>query len=288
MTRPYLSAVAIALLAVFFWRISPPFAFPSGSVVDVPEGAGLYRLAEGLKEDKVIRSPFWFRAAAIILGSERDMKAGQYYMPNPQNVFVVAWRMFKGRHGIEEVKLTIPEGFTTKAISALFDERFPLFDHERFEAMAPEGYLFPDTYFVPVTATASSTIKLLSDNFARKISTIVSDIELSGRTLEEIVIVASLLEAEVKTKEDREMASDILWRRLALGMPLQVDSEMATYEFAGLPEKPINNPGLISIEAAIHPASTPYLYFLTGNDGTTHYSRTHDEHVEKKAKYIKR
>ena len=113
------------------------------------------------------------------------------------------------------------------------------------------------------------------------------DIESSGRTLKEIIIMASLLEAETKTKEDREIVSDILWKRLKLRMPLQVDSDMGTYEFVGLPENPINNPGLVSIDAALHPTSTPYLYFLTGDDGTMHYSRTFDEHVAKKLKYIK-
>lgn len=270
------------------WRIIPPFSFPSGSIITVSEGVGLYTLAEELREDRVIRSPFWFRVASIMLGGERDMKAGQYFMPHPQNTFIIAWRVFHGNYDIETIKITIPEGFTVSEISALFDDRFEFFDHKNFEAEAPEGYLFPDTYFIPITATASSTIKLFHDNFDRQILPSMPDIKSSGKTLKEIIVMASLLEAEAKTKEDREMVSDILWKRLKLGMPLQVDSEMWTYEFAGLPKNPINNPGLVSIEAAIHPASTPYLYFLTGDDGKTYYSRTFDEHVAKKLKYIKR
>jgi len=215
------------------------------------------------------------------------MKAGQYLMSGPQNVFFIAWRVFHGDYDIETVKLTIPEGFTVREISKLFDERFVFFDHADFVEHAPEGYLFPDTYFIPVIATASSTIKLLGDNFTHKIVSSMPDIESSGRTLKEIIIMASLLEAETKTKEDREIVSDILWKRLKLRMPLQVDSDMGTYEFVGLPENPINNPGLVSIDAALHPTSTPYLYFLTGDDGTMHYSRTFDEHVAKKLKYIK-
>ena len=287
MLRTRLFFIGAVLFIAFFFPTAPPFSFPSGSFITVPEGVGLYTLAEKLKQDKVIRSPFWFRVAAIALGGERDMKAGQYLMPGPQNVFVIAWPVFRGRYDIETVRLTIPEGFTVEKISALFDNRFVLFDHADFAARAPEGYLFPDTYFIPVTATASSTIKLLSDNFTRKISSSTLDIESSGKTLEAIITMASLLEAEAKTKEDREIASDILWKRLKLGMPLQIDSEMGTYEFFGLPENPINNPGLVSIEAAIHPTSTPYLYFLTGDDGKMHYSRTFDEHVAKKLKYIK-
>ncbi len=288
MLRVYLFTAGIILFVAGLSLTIPPLSFPSGAIVTVPEGVGLYALAEKLQEDKVIYSPFWFRLAAIVLGGERYMKAGQYYMSGPQNAFIIAWRMFHGRYGVETVKLTIPEGFTVEKIAALFDDRFTFFDHEDFMVLAPEGYLFPDTYFIPVTATASSTIKLFRDNFTRQILPILPDIKLSSRTLREIIIIASLLEAEAKTVEDREMVSDILWKRLKIGMPLQVDSEMGTYEFAGLPENPINNPGLVSIKAAIYPTFTPYLYFLTGNDGAMHYARTFDEHVANKLKYLNR
>lgn len=306
--RVYLFIIGTALFIAFLWQITPPFSFPSGSIISVPEGAGLYTLAEKLREDKVIRSPFWFRVAAIILGGERDMKAGQYYMSRPQNTLVITWRVFHGNHGVEVVRLTIPEGFTVSKISALFDERFPLFNQTDFIAWAPEGYLFPDTYFVPLTATASSTIKLLNDNFIRKISPSISDVELSGRTLEEIIIMASIIESEAKSLEDREIVSGILWKRIKLGMPLQVDasfiyvngkttkeltqddlkidSPFNTYLYRGLPPSPISNPGLESIKTALYPTTTPYLYFLTGDDGQMHYSRTFDEHVAKKLKYL--
>ena len=292
------------------WQISPPFSFPSGAIITVPEGAGLYTLAGKLREEKVIRSPFWFRLATTALGGERDMKAGQYYMARPQNTFLIAWRVFNGDHNIKVVRLTIPEGFTVDKISALFDERFAFFDHESFKVLAPEGYLFPDTYFVPVTATASSTIKLLYDNFLRKIASSSLNVESSGRTLEEIIVMASIIENEAKLWQDREIISGILWKRLELGIPLQVDASFVyvngkttkdltsddlkinspfnTYLYRGLPPAPISNPGLESIKAALNPTSTPYLYFLTGDDGMMHYSRTLDEHAEKKFKYISR
>jgi len=284
--RTYLFIIIAVFYVTCLVPTAPPFSFPSGSVVTVPEGVGLYTLAENLKQDKVIRSPFWFRIAAITLGGERLMRAGQYFMSQPQNTFVIAWRVLHGNYNVETIKLTIPEGFTVADIAKLFDERFDFFDHQNFIANAPEGYLFPDTYFMPVTATASSTIKLLRDNFDRKTSALLPEIERSGKTLKEIIIMASLLEAEAKTKGDREMASDILWKRLKIGMPLQVDSEMGTYKFTGLPAEPINNPGLVSIGAAIHPTSTPYLYFLTGKDGNMHYAKTFDEHKRNIAKYL--
>ena len=285
--RIYLFLAGIIVLVVLASGIAPPRHFPTGTIITVPEGSGLHALAQSLENQGVIRSPFWFRTGATILRGEHNMKAGQYYLESPQSSFVLAWRILRGDHKIKTVKLTIPEGFTVSEISALFDEEFSFFENSLFEMTAPEGYLFPDTYFVPVTATATSTVKLMHDNFIRKIFPVMPEVEVSGRTLEDIIIMASLLEAEVKTKEDKEIASGILWKRLKMGMPLQVDSEMWTYEFAGLPKKPINNPGLVSIEAALHPTTTPYLYFLTDEDGTAHYARTFDEHKTNIDKHLR-
>ena len=277
--RLYIFYFFALILVLFLWRISPPVSFPTGDIITVPEGLGLHELGALLEEDEVIRSSFWFRIAAIVLGGERDMKAGQYNMSRPQNSFRVAWRIVQGRHDIETVKLTIPEGFSNSEISDLFDERFQFFDHEAFLKFAREGYLFPDTYFIPVTATASSTIKLLTDNFERK----TKDLKIT----EEIIIMASLLEGEAKLEDERKLASGILWKRLKIGMPLQVDIERKTYEFPGLPKAPINNPGLVSIKAALNPTTSPYLYFLTDNTGKMHYAKSFDEHKTNIDKYLR-
>lgn len=286
MLKNYLFLLVIVFFVICFFPTIPPRSFPSGSIITIQEGINLYELGEVLKQDSVIRSPFWFRTVSILLGGEHQMKAGQYLMPKPQNVFAIAWRIFHGNYDIETVKITIPEGFTVKKISALFDERFTFFDHEDFVSQAPEGYLFPDTYFFEVTATASSTIKLLSDNFSRKIAPSLSKIESFGRTMDGVITMASILENEARTKEDREIISGILWKRIKLNMPLQVDSDPATYKHAGFPPKPISNPGLESIEAALNPVTTPYLYFLTDNDGMMHYAKTFDEHKANKIKYL--
>ncbi len=281
----YLFGLGIVFL-ILVWFLTPPSDFPKGTIVSVAEGSGLYTLAENLREQHVIRSPFWFRATAIILGGERRMKAGEYYLSKPQTAFIIAWRVLNGDYNVETAKITIPEGFTVGKISKLFGEKFPFFDHVLFVNTAQEGYLFPDTYFIPVSASASSTLKLLRDNFDKKISNLLPEIERSGKSLNTIVTMASLLEAEGKTEADRLTIAAILWKRLKLGMPLQVDSEMGTYEFAGLPEEPINNPGLVSITSALRATTTPYLYFLTGKDGKMHYAKTFDEHKANISKYL--
>lgn len=302
------------VLIIFFFIFSliflPPFSFPSGSTLTVSDGTGLNALSIKLGEEKLVRSPFWFRVFTIVLGGERDMKAGSYYMDHPESSFSIAWRIVQGDHDIETIKLTIPEGFNTKKISALFDDRFLAFDNAFFEASAPEGYLFPDTYFVQVTVTASSTIKMFNDNFMRRIDTVSQEVESSGKTLEEIITMASILEGEAREEEDMAIVSGILWKRLGAGIPLQVDATFAyingktskdlalddlkidspynTYLYRGLPPTPISNPGLKSIKAVLNPTETNYLYFLTGDDGKMHYSEDFEEHVENKLKYIKR
>jgi len=309
MTRRNLLAIPIITVVIFLWQISPPLPFPSGTVVTVEDGTHLLQLSQKLQEDNVVRSPFWFRLVAITLGGERRMRAGQYLMARPQSSFVIAWRILHGNHGIETIKMTIPEGFNVARITDLFDDRFPSFDREFFLDNAPEGYLFPDTYFMPITATASSTIKLMQDNFSRQIKKEFPEENFDGHRLGEIIIMASIIESEAKSAEDRDIISGILWKRLELDLPLQVDaafvyvngkttkeltkadlgidSPFNTYKYKGLPPTPISNPGLESIKAAINPAETKYLYFLTGDDGKMHYSETFEDHVEKKSKYIK-
>ena len=284
--RIYLLLGGVLFLIILAFGVAPPSRFPTGSIVSVPEGSGLYSLAEELKVARVIRSPFWFRVVAIMLRGERKMKAGEYYLLKPESSIILAWRIFHGDFQIESIKVTIPEGFTVEKISNLFDERFVFFDNEMFKKIAPEGYLFPETYFVPVSATATSTIKLMRDIFVRKIFPLMPEVELSGKSLEEIITMASLIEGEANNQDDREIVSAVLWKRLKLGMPLQVDVEMKTYEFQGLPTSPINNPGLLSIQAAIHPTTTPYLYYLTGKDKKMHYAKTFDEHKENVVKYL--
>lgn len=277
-----LGLIFIALV----WGVAPPEDYPRGKIVNIPQGTGLYQAGVILEKENVIRSSFWFRTISIILGGERKLQAGQYYLSRPESVAVIAWRMLHGLYDIETVKVTIPEGFTVAKISALFDERFSYFDNQFFERNAPEGYLFPDTYFFPVTVSATGTIKLLRENFVRKIFDVMPEIEKSGRTLEEIIIMASLIEGEANNQVDRELVSAILWKRLRIGMPLQVDVEKTTYEFRGLPKAPINNPGLLSIQAALRPTTTPYLYYLTGHDGKMYYAKTFDEHKSNIAKYL--
>ena len=149
---------------------------------------------------------------------------------------------------------------------------------------------------------------MMNDNFNKKMEPWKGAIENSGHSLRDIIIMASILEREATTEKDKTMVAGILWKRISLGMPLQVDatfmyllgkksSELTvsdlkmksaynTYQNKGLPAGPIANPGIVAIRAAIIPTESPYLYYLSDNNDEMHYAKTFEEHKANKAKYL--
>ena len=148
-----------------------------------------------------------------------------------------------------------------------------------------QGYLFPDTYFFFPGDTALEIIEILSNNFNNKIKDL--PIKNSGKNLSEIITMASILEGEAKGKEDIYIISGILWKRISIGMPLQVDVDKLTYEVKGLPPNPINNPGLLSIRSALLPISSSYLYYIHDKEGLVHYAENFQEHKKNIEIYLK-
>ena len=127
----------------------------------------------------------------------------------------------------------------------------------------------------------------LTDSFDYHVRKLQSEVLTEGKEWSDIVKMASILEEEAKTPEDFKIISGILWKRLSIGMALQVDVSKWTYENRGLPPEPISNPGLITLEAALYPTETKYLYYLTGNDDLMHYATTFEEHKVNIAKYLR-
>ncbi len=150
-----------------------------------------------------------------------------------------------------------------------------------------EGYLFPDTYFFAAFNDEKDVIKTMQENFENKVIPFLSQIKTSGRSKREIIIMASIVEREAKGNLDRGFISGILWKRLGRGIPLQVDAALETYKKRGLPQSPICNPGLKSLLAAIHPQTSPYLFYLHDKDGNIHYAKNFAEHLQNKLKYLR-
>jgi UPF0755 protein len=314
--RPHYK-LALVILVIFlgivlsFWHAyNPPSDFPAGSVITIEEGKGLSQIAQILERERIISSKFLFKNLVIVLGGERGLTAGDYYFAEPIDVLTVARRIAGGIHGLLPLRVTIPEGYNIFDIATHFESRFDTFSQREFLLLAKdkEGYLFPDTYFFMPNVKAQEVVRVMEENFYRRLREVHDDIVKFETPLDDIIIVASILEQEAMTTESRRIISGILWRRLSLGMPLQVDatfqyvngkaslelttedlqidSPYNTYKYPGLPPTPIANPGLDSIKAAVNPIPSRYLYFLSDKDGTMHYATTHEQHVENRRRYL--
>lgn len=304
--------VALILFVSFIvWQGRAPEDFSKDSLVEIPHGANLRDIADILLSEHIIRSPALFIALVRHYGDERGVSSGTYLFDSPENILRIARRLAGGDHGITKVRITIPEGTPVADMAALFARALPAVTEEEFtaNAKAKEGYLFPDTYFFFSTATTGEVIHALEKNFNGKTRTLADEAESTGKNWHEIVTLASIIEEEAMTREDRRIISGILSNRLESGMRLQVDAPFVyligkgsrelsaedlnidspynTYRNAGLPPTPISNPGADSLDAALHPSSTPYLYYLSDRDGVMHYARTFEEHKLNKAKYIR-
>ena len=330
-------AVVIVLILLggsYLWyrgALSPVDAAGSiEKIVQIPKGASTAQIAALLKEQGFIRSEFAFLAYAKIHDVQSALQAGGFALKNSMGVPELMDVLVHGKG--REFTVTIPEGFTVRDIDALIAEKglapagaigdcvkncdFSAFaflpDHEGLAERGGriEGYLFPDTYSVnPGDFSAKGFLDRMLTTFQAKVVVgLAEDLKNSGRSLHEAVTMASLVEEETRTDEERAIVAGILWKRQDEGMglgvdaavryiqnkptgaltvaDLNVDSPYNVRKFRGLPPGPIANPGLKSIEAALHPKDTPYWYYLHGSDGTIHYAETNNEHNLNRVDYM--
>ncbi|MFA5750775.1 MAG: endolytic transglycosylase MltG [Candidatus Paceibacterota bacterium] len=284
--------VALIFVVIFFsilYLFSSPSDFPVDFKFQVEKGRTLKGISYDLKQMNIIRSRTVFEFFSILLGNERRIKEGYYYFDKKISVFEVARRISKGEKHLPAIKITIPEGFTVKEMADLLNTKLINFEKDKFLATAllKEGYLFPDTYFFSESDNFLEVIKYMENNYEKKINPLRLSFIKNNKDEKEIITMASIIEKEAKGKNDRAIISGILWKRLNIGMPLQVDSEIDTYKNKGFPEKPISNPGLKAIESALNPISSPYLYYLHDKNGIIHYARTYEEHKNNINSYLR-
>ena len=223
------------------------------------------------------------------MNSDKKVKSGDYLFKKNSTVWNVSMQIVKGIHGVNPIKFTFKEGITNEQIAIQLSDKLAIFRKDAFlnDPRAKQGYLFPDTYFFFTFTTVDEVLEAMTSNYNDKILKISDDIKSSGKSINNIVTMASIIEKEAKGKNDSYIISGILWKRIKLGMPLQVDASLVTYKESGLPEKPISNPGLISIDSAIHPVSSPYLFYLHDKNGIVHYADNFTNHKKNISKYLK-
>ena len=306
----------LVLMVVFFSAIvsfflMPPLDFPPDKTIVIKNGFSLGQVSFLLEDQRLIRSRLLFEFCAMTVGKDKEMRAGTYLFKAPVGACGLALRITAGNFGVPVVKTTIPEGLSNAKIAGILSAKLPQFDATFFmnDTQSQEGYLFPDTYFFSKEATAQEVEAIMHANFDKKIATIRPLLDASNHSLKDVIIMASILEKEAATDADREIISGILWKRIKIGMPLQIDasflyllgkksSELTqadlqmdsvynTYRNRGLPAGPIGNPGLSAIHAAVSPRESAYLYYLSDNNGVMHYSKNFEEHKANKIKYLR-
>jgi len=304
------SVIVITCSVVMFFSTAPS-GFPRGQIVTIEKASTVSQVADELATLGIIRSPFLYKIYTTVFHGNKGVQAGTYLFAEPQTVIRLAYRTAYGVRGLDKIKITIPEGSTSREMAAILSKNIPGFDGAAFHDIAykKEGYLFPDTYFFDQGVTPAEVVHTMTTVFDEKMTTIRDRLATSTHSFKEIIIMASIVEEEENNSEDRRIISGILWKRIAAGMPLQVDapfyylygkgssqlskadlaaaSPYNTYKNKGLPAGPISNPGLDSIIATLEPVKSPYWFYLSDRTGQTHYAIDHDGHVANKDRYLR-
>ncbi len=283
----FLGLVGVIFIALLF--VLPPVQFPTGEVIRIKSGLTVSEAAHRLEAAHVVTSPLVFTVLMKIAGGNHGVVAGDYLLARPMSVVEVVIRLAAGAYGQKAIKVTIPEGSTLKDVANLLAKNLPKVSVSKFMSVAStsEGYLFPDTYFFYPSSDEPEVLETLTNSFDRQIITLNPAIKRSGLPLNEIVIMASILEKEAPPGNDQQIIAGILWKRFAAGMKLQVDSAPITYKKAGLPPAPIANPGLGSLKSAATPTPSPYWFYLSDKTGAMHYAIDHAGHLANIKKYLR-
>ena len=325
----YIVLAVAAILFVWAWsNIYLPFR--DGEIAQefkIEQGQGLREIAANLKDAGLIKSKLWFELYALVKGQQGELKAGSYRLIPRISIPVILDIFVAGQTA--QTKIIIIEGWNLQDISEYLTKRGIANEQELLRICDKdfsqeydflrdkpagqnlEGYLFPDTYLIDSEAGAESLAGKALANFDAKLtSDLRIEIKKQSKTIFEIINMASLLEREVKTYDDKQVVAGILWKRLQQDWPLQVDAALAyiagnrgqgltkddlkidspynTYKYKGLPPSAICNPGLDSIRAAVYPKSSLYWFYLSTPTGKTIFSKSLDEHNTAKAKYLSR
>jgi len=288
--------------------------------IEILRGENALQIATELKAEDYINSKILFLARVVKIGALKNLKAGEYDFKG-DDVNQIVDKLVAGKTAAK--KITIIPGWTIQDITVYLEKQKIVTKDEFIAAAKPlhftefdfltnlaqtadlEGYLYPDTYQINNKALVNDVIGIMLKNFGQKLTADAKNkIQKQDKSINQIVIMASMLEKEIKTLEDKKLVSGILWKRLKSNIPLQVDSTLLyyktgaktvdknidspynTYKYTGLPPGPICNPGQDSIEAAIEPLDSPYWYYLTASDGTTVFSENYGQHLINKAKYL--
>jgi len=342
MNKKYIAqlfSIFLLILVVFLISsvFSPANKETEAKIFIIEKGQSVKEIASNLKKENLIKYPSAFFFYTAFSGNYSKIQAGEYLLSSQMNIYGIVNLFSKGETAKEN--LTIIEGWDLRDINKYLtdkgittkDELYSLtgtpikeesnqniknltekfdFLKDKPKNMSLEGYLFPDTYYFDKNDTLETIVDKILSNFDEKLTDeLKNEIKKQKKTIFEVVTMASMIEKEVKTLEDKKIVSGILWKRMSSGMRLQVDATILyaenkeglkiytkdtqinspynTYRVDGLPLGPISSPGMDSIIAAIYPTKTSFYYYLSTPEGKTIFSKTLEEHNYNKNKYLK-
>ena len=278
-------------------------------------GEGVATIAKNLESEEFIRDRVVFYLVVKQLGIEKSIQAGDFRLNRSMSTTEIANEL---THGTIDVWVTVIEGLRKEEIAEAVAKKIPI-STQRFDLLVEEGYLYPDTYLIPKEASEEVVTDLLKKTFNERVVPLYEQsVMKNDYSLHEVLTLASLVEREARTPEDKRMVAGILLNRLELDMPLQIDATIQyalgydeqgkrwwkehltdadlkldspynTYLNPGLPPGPIANPGLDALRAVLDPQESDYLYYISGADGTTmYYAQDYETHQDNIERYLNR
>ncbi len=319
------AAAAVILILVFVNYATSPLDFEYREVtVEIPRGSSFAQAADILVQADLVKDAKKFCFLAFITGVSKRIQAGEYDLRSSMTPVDVLDQLIRGK--VKEYQVFIPEGFTLRRIAGrledaglarqdifigLASDRLLLASLD-IQGTSAEGYLFPDTHTLNKSMGEEGIIRFMVRQFRKAVSPdMLKRARALNLTEHEMVTLASIIEKEGGPQEERPLVSAVFHNRLRKGMRLQSDPTVIydiedfdgnlrredlerktpynTYQRKGLPPGPICSPGLEAIKAALHPAPVDYLYFVSKNDGSHHFSSNLEDHNRAVQKYqIKR
>ncbi len=303
--------IAIFLLGLFIWWQSgmgaPDPRNTEEALFVVTKGAGPREVGNDLKEQGFIKDPVVFFLYVKKEGLDTEIQAGSHYLSPAMTLPEVLAAL---QHGTVDIWVTIPEGYRSEQIAETLAENVENYDESWSSTLKEhEGFLFPDTYLISRDAHIEAVIEVMRGNFNTKLQK--AGINPNDPDILDIVTMASLIEREAITDEEKPMIASVIANRLNDGMGLDIDATLQyitgtsgawwevptgeeraidspynTYRYPGLPPGPIANPGIEAIKAAVNPASSPYYYYIHAPSGESHFAETLTEHNVNIEKYL--
>lgn len=326
-----ISIIAFLVLLYFSLDILNDFysvVKPYGKVeVEIKKGSSTGVIVDTLTKNKIIKYPWVFKLYIKIAKEEGKANYGIFELNRDMGYKEIISKLKEKSLDVDTVKYTIPEGYTQAQVIGTIVSK-EVSSEENFEKAIGkndftygflkdipqresryEGYLFPDTYEVFRAEEPASVLKRMLDNFSKKIkdNNIEEKAKAINMTLDQAVILASIIERETLKKDDLAVVSSVFHNRLKKGMKLQscvtvlyalgshksfvtiadtkVESPYNTYFITGLPKGPVCNPGVAALKAAVEPAKSDYYYFYSTTNGKIYFSKTYNEHLAIIKKY---